>query len=69
MLIDVLLELRGKGHTVIVIEHHLDVIKSCDWIIDLGPEAETEAVKVVAYGTPEKVAENSMRTISQDMLQ
>jgi len=58
MLIDVLLELRGKGHTVIVIEHHLDVVKSSDWVIDLGPEGGDRGGQLIAYGPPEKIAQN-----------
>jgi excinuclease ABC subunit A len=58
MLIDVLLELRGKGHTVIVIEHHLDVVKSSDWVIDLGPEGGDRGGQLIAAGTPEKIADN-----------
>ena len=45
-----------KGNTVIVIEHNLDVIKTADWIIDLGPEGGAEGGTVVAQGTPEDVA-------------
>ena len=55
-LIEVLLRLREKGHTVIVIEHHLDVIKSADHIIDLGPEGGGGGGNIVAKGTPEEVA-------------
>ena len=58
MLIDVLLELRGKGHTVIVIEHHLDVVKSSDWVIDLGPEGGDRGGQLIGCGTPEKIADN-----------
>ena len=56
-LIEILQELVRRGHTVVVIEHNLDVIKSSDYIIDFGPEGGLNGGKVVAKGTPEEVAE------------
>ena len=57
-LIDVLMKLRDKGNTVLVIEHNLDVIKVADHIIDLGPEGGDAGGRLVAEGTPEEVAKN-----------
>ncbi len=58
MLLKVLSRLVDKGNTVIVIEHHMDVIKTADYIIDLGPEGGDEGGWVVATGTPEEIAKN-----------
>ncbi|MBR3348757.1 MAG: ATP-binding cassette domain-containing protein, partial [Solobacterium sp.] len=55
-LIEVLQRIVDNGDTVIVIEHNLDVIKSADWVIDLGPEGGDGGGTIVAQGTPEKVA-------------
>jgi excinuclease ABC subunit A len=57
-LLDVLHELVNKGNTVLVIEHNLDVIKSCDWIIDMGPDGGHKGGEVVVEGTPEHVADH-----------
>jgi excinuclease ABC subunit A len=56
-LLDVLHRLTDAGNTVIVIEHNLDVIKTADWIVDLGPEGGDEGGHIVAQGTPESVAQ------------
>ena len=56
-LISVLQRLTDAGNTVLVIEHNLDVIKSADWLIDLGPEGGDEGGSVIAEGTPEQVAQ------------
>jgi len=56
-LLDVLQRFVAEGNTVIVVEHHPDIIKSADWVIDLGPEGGAEGGEVVAAGTPEQVAQ------------
>ena len=56
VLLDVLQALVERGNTVLVIEHHLDVIKCADWLIDLGPEGGDRGGTVVAAGTPEALA-------------
>jgi excinuclease ABC subunit A len=58
MLLSVLNKLVDKGNTVIVIEHNLDVIKTADWIIDLGPEGGNEGGYIVGEGTPEEMSKN-----------
>jgi excinuclease ABC subunit A len=55
-LLDVLHRLVDAGNTVIIIEHNLDVVKTADWIIDLGPEGGDKGGYIVAEGTPEEVA-------------
>ncbi len=55
-LLRVLHRLRDRGNTVVVIEHNLDVIKTADWIVDLGPEGGDGGGQIVACGTPEQVA-------------
>jgi excinuclease ABC subunit A len=56
MLLDVLHRLVDRGNTVLVIEHNLDVIKTADWIVDLGPEGGVRGGTIVAEGPPEVVA-------------
>ncbi len=56
ILLKVFQRLVDAGHSVLVIEHNLDVIKSADWVIDLGPDAGDQGGRLVAQGTPEEVA-------------
>ena len=57
-LLEVLQRLVDQGNSVVVIEHNLDVIKTADWILDLGPEGGVRGGEIVAEGTPEQVAAN-----------
>lgn len=57
-LLNVLHRLRDQGNTIVVIEHNLDVIKTADWIVDLGPEGGSGGGQIIATGTPEEVAQN-----------
>ena len=57
-LLDILHRLRKHGNTIIVIEHNLDVIKTADWIVDLGPEGGDGGGEIIATGTPEQLAEH-----------
>jgi excinuclease ABC subunit A len=57
-LLNVLERLRDHGNTIVVIEHNLDVIKTADWIVDLGPEGGSGGGQIIAEGTPEEVADN-----------
>ena len=59
LLLDVLHRLRDHGNTIVVIEHNLDVIKTADWLIDLGPEGGDGGGSIIAEGTPEEVADNA----------
>ncbi len=58
-LLEVLHRLRDHGNTVVVIEHNLDVIKTADWIVDLGPEGGDQGGRIIAQGTPEQVAQTA----------
>jgi excinuclease ABC subunit A len=56
MLLQVLHQLRDAGNTIVVIEHNLDVIKTADWLVDMGPEGAAGGGRVLAAGTPEQIA-------------
>ena len=58
LLLQVLSQLTDHGNTVVVIEHNLDVIKTADWIVDLGPKGGAAGGELIAAGTPEAVARN-----------
>jgi len=55
---EMLHRLRDEGNTIVVIEHNLDVIKTADWVIDLGPEGGEGGGEIIATGTPEDIATN-----------
>jgi excinuclease ABC subunit A len=59
LLLKVLHQLRDAGNTIVVIEHNLDVIKTADWVIDMGPEGGSGGGEVVGVGTPEDIAANA----------
>jgi excinuclease ABC subunit A len=67
-LLDVLNKLCDQGNTVVIIEHNLDVVKTADWVIDLGPEGGDEGGRVVATGTPEELARRAERSYTGQFL-
>ena len=56
LLPEVIGRLKGKGNSIVIIEHNLDVIKTADWIVDLGPEGRDSGGRIIAKGAPEEVA-------------
>ncbi len=68
-LLDVLNQLVDQGNTVVIIEHNMDVIKTADWIIDLGPEGGDEGGRVIATGTPEEVARQAAKSYTGRFLE
>ncbi len=68
-LLEVLNRLVEQGNTVVIIEHNLDVIKTADWVIDLGPEGGEEGGRVLATGTPESVARQSAKSYTGQFLE
>ena len=65
LLLKVLQQLVDAGNTVVVIEHNLDVIKTADWVIDMGPQGGSGGGQVVAQGTPEDLAANPQSITGQ----
>jgi excinuclease ABC subunit A len=68
-LLEVLHRLTDLGNSIIIIEHNLDVIRSADWVIDLGPEGGEDGGRTVAQGTPEQVSRNKKSYTGQALLQ
>ena len=64
-MLEVLQELVNQGNTVLIIEHHLDVIKNADWIIDLGPTGGEKGGHLVAVGRPEKIVKSKKSLTGQ----
>ena len=56
LLLEVIGRLKGKGNSIVIIEHNLDVIKTADWIVDLGPEGDDGGGRIITSGSPEEVA-------------
>ena len=57
-LLSVIFRLRDRNNTIVIIEHNLDVIKTADWVVDLGPEGGNKGGEIIAFGTPEEVTKN-----------
>jgi len=68
-LLSVIFRLRDRDNTIVIIEHNLDVIKTADWIVDLGPEGGNKGGEIIAYGTPEEVVMNKKSFTGQFLKQ